>query len=273
MAMRRRFFWGRATATRGPGLLQVWGWRMRRRPPSRSAGRPGATAPPAGPLRRLAAGFLVLLVAAGAALFFLDMMLWPTLRTLARAEIQNLAVSAVYRAVESVLEDTSLDYQSLFRVEMNEEGRVTFMQPDTAAVNAFAAKVAVTVQEEVRTLDGRRILIPLGRALGSRLLGGLGPRIPVRVYPVMLEEVRIWDAFETAGINQTRHRLYVNVRLDVGTAIPFIESGITVEADFPVAEAVIVGEVPGTYVGGLWVPFFPRDAGSSAPAPTQPPPD
>jgi sporulation protein YunB len=201
-------------------------------------------------------------VVAALVLFLLDVLLWPTLRTLAQAELQNLAVEIIHEAVRREVAATGLDYQSLFRVELSEEGHVTLLQPDISAVNDLAARTALAVKREAVSLEGRKLYIPLGRALGSRLLGGVGPRIPVTVYPLFVESVRIWDTFEAAGINQTRHRIYLNVRLTSRTAIPFIETEVTVEGDFPVAEAVIVGPVPRTYLGGGYLPIFPApDAG------------
>jgi sporulation protein YunB len=214
--------------------------------------------PPAGPWEKFVAAVVALLVVAGVALFFLDILFWPALRTLAQAELKNLAVEIMYEAVRREMAETEMDYQSLFRVETNDEGVVTLLQPNTFAVNDLAARSALAIKDSIRVLEGRKILIPLGRALGSRLLGGVGPRIPVTIYPMFIEDVTIWDTFEAAGINQTRHRIYLNIKLNSRTAIPFIETEVSVEADFPVAEAVIVGPVPRTYLGGGYLPIFPR---------------
>ncbi len=292
--MRRHFFWGRPTAFRleprlFPRRHYPPGYSLRRPASQEATGRglvrtpePGLTLPEvpddgsrppvavpevplgAAPWRKLALGLTLVAVLAAAALFLLDVLLWPTLRTLAEAEIQNMATTGMYRAVQVEMTESGLDYRSLFRVETDTEGQVTFMQPDTIAVNNLAGHLTLAVQAEMVAMDGRKVYIPLGRALGSRLLGWMGPRIGVKISPVAVTYVRIWDTFESAGINQTRHRLYVNVRVMTKTAIPFIGSDYTIEGDFPIAEAVIVGRVPNTYVGGVWVPFYPRDAGDSA---------
>ncbi len=237
------------------------------RSPSAAGGGPSPSGPslsgqsPFGPspiVRQVALALAGILAAALGTVFLLDALLWPTLRTLAEAEVQNMATAAMYRAVRVEAKGMGDDYQLFFHMERDKDGQVTFLQPDTAVINDFAAGVAVGIQDEMKTLDGRKVYIPLGRALGSRLLGGVGPRIAVTLYPVMLENVRVWDTFEAAGINQTRHRLYLNVKLTVRTAIPFVQADVPVEGDFPIAEAVIVGKVPQTYFAGAWVPFFPR---------------
>lgn len=231
----------------------------------RRRGRPAPHATPGqAAWRKLAVGLGALVALAALVLFLLDVLLWPTLRTLAEAEVQNMAVAAMYQAVRDEVTAANLDYRRIFHVETNAAGQVTFMQPDTVAVNVFAARLALAVQAQLAGMDGRKVYIPLGRALGSRLLGWMGPRIGVKISPVVLQNVRIWDTFESAGINQTRHRIYVNVRLITKTVIPFIGSDLTVEGDFPVAEAVIVGQVPNTYVGGMWLPFYPRDGNGAA---------
>ncbi len=287
--MRRHFFLGRPTAFRvTPRLALFARWPRPRRPRRAPRALSACPAVPGGPAqgvpvglrarrrcgasaarppdswRKVAIALAGLFAAAVLAIFLLDVLLWPTLRTLAQAEIQNLAVTGMYEAVREEIGRGGADYRQLFRVETDEAGQVTFMQPDTVAVNDCAARIAVAIQKQVQALDGRKICIPLGRALGSRLFGGIGPRISVTVYPVMLEDVRIWDAFESAGINQTRHRIYLNVQLRMRTAIPFIQADVPVEADFPLAEAVVVGQVPSTYVGGVWLPFFPKDGQAGA---------
>lgn len=269
--MRRHFFWGRPTAfrlrprlvlgrRRSPrgGTLSPGGGYLS---PGEGRGRPLRWPP--NPWRRLALGLGTIFALAVSSVFLLDVLLWPTLRTLAQAELQNLAVVGMYEAVRTEMTESGLDYRRLFRVETNETGQVTFMQPDTVMVNDLAARVAVAIQDEMAGLGTRTIYVPLGRAFGSRLLGGVGPRIGVKIYPLMLESVKIWDTFESAGINQTRHRIYLNVKLVAKTAVPFILSEVPVEGDFPIAEAIIVGQVPDTYVGGMWLPFFPREAGDT----------
>ena len=219
---------------------------------------------------RMAVGAGLVLGLGAAALLFLDMLLWPTLRTLVQVEVQNIAVAAMYDAVRQQVSDSGLDYRQFFHVETNADGQVTFLQPDTVAINGLAARIATSLQETLKAAGPRRIYIPLGRALGSRLLGGLGPRISVTVYPLAMQNIRIWDTFESAGINQTRHRIFLNIQLQVKTAVPFISSDVAVEGDFPLAEAVIVGQVPNTYVGGIWLPFFPRGEDTGTQGATSP---
>jgi sporulation protein YunB len=204
---------------------------------------------PVGPKEKLVLALIAVLVAGSLAVLLLDVLLWPTLRTLTEAELQNLTVGLMYRAVSGEVSDLGSEYWRLFRVETDEHGRVTVIQPDTPAINDLAARATAAIQEAVEELEGVTVSIPLGRALGSRLLGGYGPKIHVKVYPLVVQDVRIWDVFESAGINQTRHRIYLRVVLRARTAIPFLYSEVALENDFPVAEAVIVGPVPSLWIG------------------------
>jgi len=224
-------------------------------PPRRRAG-----ILPAGPSpgTRVLAAFLAVVITAGLAVLFLDVMLWPTLRSLAEVELQNLAVGVMYKTVGEVIGESGISYEDLFLTQTDEQGRVTFLQPNMVVVNALSTRAAAAVREAVGRLEGTTLRIPIGRALGSRLLGGLGPRIPVTIHPLVLQDIRIWDDFEAQGINQTRHSVFIKVVLRSRTAIPFTSSEVTVENDFPVAEAVIVGPVPETYLGGGLLPYFPR---------------
>ena len=53
--------------------------------------------------------------------------------------------------------------------------------------------------------------------------------------------------FRSAGINQTLHRVNLHLTATVRVVLPGESLSLTVEAEAPVAENVIVGDVPGAY--------------------------
>lgn len=82
---------------------------------------------------------------------------------------------------------------------------------------------------------------------GTKILSGRGPDVPIKMATVGNVETDLVSQFSQAGINQTRHRIYLNVKCTVTILTPFdsIEQKITNQV--LIAEAVIVGEVPSTY--------------------------
>ena len=82
---------------------------------------------------------------------------------------------------------------------------------------------------------------------GTKILSGRGPDIPIKMSTVGNVETNLISQFSHAGINQTIHRIYLDVKCNVTILTPFdtVEQQITNQV--LIAEAVIVGEVPETY--------------------------
>lgn len=80
-----------------------------------------------------------------------------------------------------------------------------------------------------------------------KILSGRGPNIPIKMSTIGNVETELVSQFSHAGINQTLHRIYLNVNCKVTILTPFdtIEENITNQV--LIAEAVIVGEVPSNY--------------------------
>ena len=118
----------------------------------------------------------------------------------------------------------------------------------------------MAIQQKLSDLPRYEVKIPLWQVFGSKILAGYGPELPVRIAPVGMVESIIKDRFDSAGINQTRHRIFIRVTAIVQIIVPLVNEEVTVNSDIPLTEAVIVGAVPGVYVnggGGVIVPGNP----------------
>ncbi len=122
------------------------------------------------------------------------------------------------------------------------------MQANTIMMNRLASDVALTVQETIRSIRASSIKVPLGNIFGSQLLAQYGPAINIDVTPIGRVNVDFFTEFEDSGINQTRHKIYLLVRTEIQTIVPFSSSTILVESMVPIAETIIVGRVPENYI-------------------------
>ena len=104
--------------------------------------------------------------------------------------------------------------------------------------------------------SARELSIPVGTLTGSALLAGRGPRISVRMESVGSSSARFENRFTSAGINQTNHRIVLEVNVSVSILLPGFTTATQVANEVTVAETVIVGAVPDTY------PYFGTDAAS-----------
>lgn len=183
------------------------------------------------------------------AFFAMDLQIRPTLFQMAQAKARQIATLAINDAIQKKIAK-NLHYEDLIAIKVDNRGRVVLMQPNTGEINQLASQATIEVQERLRKVTKEKVNIPFGQVLKSHVLSGLGPLIPVTIIPVGTVESRVYDTFEQAGINQTRHKIYLEVKATVKIVVPFSSSRVTVRTEMPITEAVIMGEVPQVYFSG-----------------------
>lgn len=174
---------------------------------------------------------------------WMDGNLRPIVISMAEAQCRSLAVGVLNTSIRTVL-SSGIDYGDLMEVRFDSDGRVTMMQANTVRMNSLSTSITEEVQSGLKNLGVARIGIPLGSALGSKIFAGEGPRIPVKVYPVGSVSTGFSSEFETSGINQTRHKIYLKVTSSIQIVIPTDAKVVTVTENVLVAESIIVGQVP-----------------------------
>lgn len=186
---------------------------------------------------------------------FFDKKLRPTILSVALARADMIATEAINNAVSEEVSRNIL-YQDLIILSKNREGKIVMAQTNNMEVNRLMAETTMRVQDTLAGLKGETIYIPLGQALGSFLLANYGPRIPVTLIPIGYVNTNIVDTFEDAGINQVRHKIYIDIHAEVQVVIPFISSITKVSTTVPIVDAIYPGDVPDTVINLQ----FPSDA-------------
>ncbi len=179
------------------------------------------------------------------AFIYIDREVMPTVQTIGVLKAQELSTRAVNIAVSEVLEN-GIDYRDLVYIEKDHEGVITMMQANTITMNKIASDIGINIQDHLREMRTSSEGIPLGNVLGTQLFAQYGPRIKVQITPMGMVDVNFGTAFEQSGINQTRHRIFLIVTLNVNVIVPFNSEALTVTTTVPLAETVIVGRVPQT---------------------------
>ena len=119
---------------------------------------------------------------------------------------------------------------------------------NTMRMNELASQTALLAERELGSAENQVVEIPLGAALGVSFLSGFGPRLEVQILPVGAVHTSFDTEFETAGINQTRHKIFLNLRATVSLIVPTGSQLVEVTSTVPIAESIIVGEVPESFV-------------------------
>lgn len=138
------------------------------------------------------------------------------------------------------------DREAFISMEKNGEGEITAISSNMARINALSAEILdrVVGATQNRTLD---IRVPLGNLTGISLLMGRGPGVPVEIIMLTSSRVEFQNHVITAGINQTRHQLSLEIIVDIDILIPWGTESAQVVTEVMIADTVIVGKVPETY--------------------------
>lgn len=189
---------------------------------------------------------LVLSVLIGS-FIYIDKSLRPTITVLAETKALELANRSINKAVAEIVKD-KIDYSDLITTKLDSKGKITLMQSNTIMMNKIASDIALKIQEELKQVKTTTSYIPIGTALKSPILAKYGPQLKVSIEPIGTVSVDFKTDFESSGINQTRHRIYLEANTQVKVVIPLTTSTKEVKAQIPISETVIIGDVPNSYV-------------------------
>ncbi len=191
--------------------------------------------------------------------YIIDFRIRPTLLHLALVKAEQIATQSINQAIRSDI-SPNIQYQNLINIIFNRDGKIAMIQPNTGEINRIASEATLAVQKKLQNLPKENIKIPLGQIIGSKIMAGFGPELPVEVLPVGFVESAIRDRFDSTGINQVRHRIYVTVKATIKMVIPLISKEVKVSTDIPLVEAIIVGDVPNVLMGngGIVLPVPER---------------
>lgn len=176
----------------------------------------------------------------------IDLRLKASILELAQTKAQIKVTELINQAVnDKIVRET--EYKDIVYVHKDDEGRIVMIQANTIILNQIMAKTTTAILDGYK--DGEDFVsVPLGQITGTTLLSNTGPRIKVRIIPTRQLNVAVKDQFEQAGINQTRHRIYLEINSRIKMAVPLMGKDFNVVTTIPMAETIIVGEVPDTYV-------------------------
>ncbi len=199
--------------------------------------------------RRSSAGVVVLIVLAVLAIFFLwaESRMGPIASQMAQARIHVMATEAINDAVGEELSREQIQYENLVYFEKDLTGKITALKTDMVKMNRLKANITQNLIARILNANGEEIYVPLGNIVNGELLAGRGPRLPVRIISVGTVDAQYINDFEAAGINQTRHQIWVEISVNIDALLPLNDCDTTVSTQVILAETIIVGEIPDSY--------------------------
>lgn len=171
----------------------------------------------------------------------------PVMTSMATARVSNTVNRIVMAAIDEAVASGQIDYGNFVSFEKNESGQITALRSNMAEVNRMQSEIADEILQRLSEISTSELHIPLGTLTGSALLAGRGPELTVRMQAVGSATATFRNQFSSAGINQTRHQIFLDVDVGMSILLPGLTTSTLVSNEIAVAETVIVGSVPETY--------------------------
>jgi sporulation protein YunB len=162
------------------------------------------------------------------------------------ALLKNKALGIMNAAVRDVLAEMG-DMSGFLYIEKDENGKIALISTDTTTINQVANKCVSAARDKLASLEQTTIAVPLGNVLGSKLFSGLGPKIKTTVIPMGTATAGFFTEFESAGINQTRYKVYIVLEAYMRLVYGSASLSTQVSTEVLISEAIIIGDVPDTY--------------------------
>lgn len=170
------------------------------------------------------------------------------IRDLAQTKVTNATSDLINDAVAEQIASGTIAYDRIVYFEKNLDGRITALKTNIGEVNRLKTETLNIINDEILAIDESDIGIPLGSLLLPELLSGRGPQIPVEILTIRNSDATFSSNFTQAGINQTLHQINMSVSVDVAILVLGRTIQFTVASEVVVAETIIVGDVPDTYL-------------------------
>ena len=181
-------------------------------------------------------------------LFFFRYKFHGAIRELAETQVRNTTSDLINDAIDRQIELGNIRYDRIVYFEKDLNGRITALKTNMSEVNRLKTDILNLINDEILALDTSDLGIPLGSLLLPELLSGKGWEIPIHILSIRNSDASFSSDFRQAGINQTLQQLNMEVCVDVTTLVMGQTAVFTVSSQVVVAETIIVGQVPDTYL-------------------------
>lgn len=194
--------------------------------------------------QKVAKIFIIMVIAFSTVKIVLDAVL-PIFDTLCKDRAKSIATIISNEQATIVMREHS--YDELFSIEKDNDGNIIMIKSNVGPINEIISDVAVKIQNEINQKGKDNVKIALGSFTGFKLLSGKGPSVPLRISSIGNVETDLRSEFTAQGINQTLHRIYLQVECEVSILTPFEDITEKIANQVLIAENVIVGKIPNTY--------------------------
>lgn len=201
-----------------------------------------------GKMGKLLRTIIILLVLAIVGLILFRIKYSASIRELAQTQVVNTTSDLINDAIDRQIEDGKIQYDRMVYFEKDLDGKITALKTNMSEVNRLKTDILNLINDEILSLSTEDLGIPVGSLILPEFLAGRGPDIPIEILSIRNSDASFTSHFSEAGINQTLQQINMHVSVDVTVLVLGQTDSFTVTSQVIVAETIIVGDVPDTYL-------------------------
>ena len=191
---------------------------------------------------------LIFLIGLIVSIILVDLRVRPYIQSISSYQAQIYGTRVINDAIYAELAKDNVRYDNLVTLTQNAQGEITSLQTDMVALGRLRSRVTDSVLQEIDEMGKQDIYLSLGTLSGAQLLSGRGPDLNLKVVPSGYMTSEIKNRFDSAGINQTRHQIMLCIDMRVLAIIPGYTVSTDIHTEYCLAETVIIGTVPDTFL-------------------------
>jgi sporulation protein YunB len=191
---------------------------------------------------------VILSIVAGFGVFLFRRQYQQVILHLAETQVKNATSDLINDAIDKQIEIGNIHYDRIVYFEKDLDGRITALKTNMSEVNRLKTDILNLINDEILAVDTADLGVPLGSLFLPEFMSGKGPSIPVQILSIRNSDASFQSHFSEAGINQTLQQITMDVSVDVAVLVLGETDSFTVSSQVVVAETIIVGDVPDTFL-------------------------
>ncbi len=159
----------------------------------------------------------------------------------------NIGSDAINYTVADYFKVNEYSYNDYVTLTYDEKNTVTSLQTNSSLMNLVKSELSILLQNELEERKSDKLIFPLGNISDNIIFHGLGPNITINVCSAEITDLVFNDEFVSVGINQVKHKIFIEAYVTISLSCANLTLSEVIHDIIPVAETVIVGDVPNYY--------------------------
>ena len=163
-----------------------------------------------------------------------------------KAQIKSYTTNLINNSIRETLQNN--DYDDLIEILRDSQNNITLLQVNAKNVNNLNNEIMSSIQNKLNEKDILNYSLPLGNFSGIPALAGVGPAVNLNIVPIGNVNTKFRSQISSLSINQSYHKIYINITTSICIILPLYTQSIEISSQVLVAENIIVGQIPSTYL-------------------------